>query len=81
MLVVVIDEHATFFPWGEFSSAVPPGDHTVSVWYRFLGVRCGRASLAVHVADEETVALQYRLSLRFWNWSKGNLWEDHRYET
>jgi hypothetical protein len=37
--------------------------------------------LAVHVADEETVALQYRLSLRFWNWSKGNLWEDHRYET
>jgi len=36
---------------------------------------------AMHVADEETVALQYRLSLRFWNWSKGNLWEDHRYET
>jgi hypothetical protein len=81
MLVVEIDGHATLFPWGEFRSAVPPGDPSVSVGYRFLGMRCGRASLAVPAADSENVALQYRLSLRLWNWSKGNLWEDHRYET
>jgi hypothetical protein len=80
MVVIDVDGHATNVPWGdEFRSALAPGDHTVSAWYGLSSLRRGRASLAVQVADGETLSLQYRPAR--WYWSRGNLWEDHRYAT
>lgn len=58
--VVEVDgtEHAG--PWGQRAVAVAPGQHTVRMWFRYLGRPCGKAEVSVNAATGTTTSISYR---------------------
>ena len=51
-------------PWGTFSFPVAPGVHNVEVSYPWLFIRrAGKASVAVSVAEGQTVRVHYKASV------------------
>jgi hypothetical protein len=60
-LTVEVDGQAEAGGWKNRFVPVPPGPHDVNVYFWYLGkARCCEASTTVHVADGQTVSLQYR---------------------
>lgn len=47
-------------PWGERTVSVAPGQHTVRMWFRYLGGRCGAAEVSVSAAAGATTSISYR---------------------
>jgi hypothetical protein len=58
-VTVEIDRRPTIGKWGTFEIPVTPGEHEITVSFRYLGRQCGRATTMVVVAKGRTVTLAY----------------------
>jgi len=50
-------------PWGERTVAVTTGEHTVRMWFRYLGRKCGLAEVSITATSDATTSISYQAPL------------------
>jgi hypothetical protein len=57
---IEVDGNVTHAKWGDHALEVPPGEHTVSIYFAYLMMpRCGENSVRVNVPDGGAVNIRY----------------------
>jgi hypothetical protein len=46
--------------WGQRTIAVMPGEHTVRMWFRYMGKKCGVAEVLVKTAPGSETSISYK---------------------
>src|SRR5205807_235829 len=59
-IVIEVDGAEQDGPWGERTVMVTPGQHTVRMWFRYLGRKCGVAEVSINAAPGATTSISYR---------------------
>ena len=47
-------------PWGEGTVTLSPGPHTVRMWFRYLGKKCGVAEVGISATPGSATSVSYR---------------------
>jgi hypothetical protein len=61
--VIEIDGTEHEGKWGQRTVAVAPGQHTVRMWFRYLGRKCGAAEVSINATPDATHSISYRAPL------------------
>jgi hypothetical protein len=58
--VIAVDGAEQDGSWGERAVTVTPGEHTVRMWFRYMGRKCGVAEVPITAAPGATTSISYR---------------------
>jgi hypothetical protein len=58
--VIEVDGAAHEGPWGQRTVTVMPGEHTVRMWFRYLGKKRGAAEVAISATPGSAKSVSYR---------------------
>ncbi len=61
--VIEVDDTEQDGSWGQRTVTVAPGQHTVRMWFRYLGKPCGVAEVSIDAQSGATPSIFYRAPL------------------
>jgi hypothetical protein len=61
--VIAVDGAEQEGSWGERTVTVTPGEHTLRMWFRYMGKPCGVAQVSINTEAGATTSISYRAPL------------------